>query len=170
MMASLDNEKEWEELLYPLSFDASPARRVWSGDEVIVDGARRALVRRRMRRNRLIVDMHDGTTVVVGEDAVTLLRTAAEIRRDADLAQVNKSSKVNKKKAPALPRCPNLLMPIDPVEAAAEEVSPVGCWKKTARGWRLCAIASERPQPSPPCLSADELGSFLQALAPELTR
>lgn len=155
-----DEEDVWELLLHPLSL--SPPRRVSSGDEVVV-GKRRALVQR-VTRKRLHVKLHDGTAVVVGRDSVTLLRTAAEIRRDADLSEVNK-----KKPAPALPRsarCENL-RPIDKVAAAAAPISPLGSWKRTGRGkWTLCAITPTRPKPCPPRLSSDELGEFLESLDP----
>lgn len=157
-----DEEDVWELLLHPLSL--SPPRRVSSGDEVGV-GKRRALVQR-VTRKGLHVKLHDGTTVVVGRDSVTLLRTAGEIRRDADLSEVNK-------KKPALPRsarCKNLLVrPIDKVAAAAAPISPLGSWKRTGRGkWTLCAITPNRPKPCPPCLGSDELelGRFLDAFDP----
>jgi hypothetical protein len=158
------DEDGWEHLLHPLSL--SPPR-VGAGDEVVV-GKRRALVQR-VSRKRLHVNLHDGSAVVVGRDAVSLLRTAAEIRRDADLSEVNK-----KKHAPALPRsarCENLLVrPIDTVDAATSPISPLGSWKRTGRGkWTLCAITPKRPKPCPPCLSSDELGRFLESLDPTPT-
>ena len=103
----------------PLPFSLSPPP--CAGDEVVVWGKRRALVQR-ITSKGLRVTLHDGTAVTVGHDDVSLLRTIAEIRRDADLAQVNKRT------APALrriARCENMLMrPIDVVSPAASPVIP----------------------------------------------